>query len=306
MTRSLLLALVALLLVPAALAQSNAETRRVVLVNGTVLVGTVADETADPVVVVTADGVEQRVPRAQVAEITPLLDGRFTRYDPANTRLFFSPTARSLGAGSKRFSAYYLFPSMAFGVSDRVDLSAGATIPLISSDGLAIGVNGNLKVTVVEREGFAAAIGGSLSLPLSTEASPPGAFGTIYALGTFGGEASSVTVGAYGAFLTSFEENTDSELADGTALLFGYERQLSDRFKFITENYLVLAFVDETVFVAPNDFKTRTSVETAFGTLTGVRFFGDKLAADLAVALGAVDGQFSTIPIPYLGLSYTF
>ena len=306
MPRLLLLAFVALGLASAAQAQSGPDTRRVVLTNGTILVGTIEDESADPIVVFTADGVEQRVPRSRIAEITPLLDGRFTRYDPANTRLFFSPTARSLGSGTKRFSAYYLFPSMAFGVSDRVDLSAGATVPLISSEGAAIGVNGNLKVTVVERDGFAAAVGGSLSLPLSTEAAPPGAFGTIYALGTFGGETSSVTVGAYGAFLTSFEDSADSELADGTALLLGYERQLSDRFKFITENYLVLAFVDDTVFDGSGNSTTETSVETGFGTLTGVRFFGDKLAADLAVALGAVDGQFSTVPIPYLGLSYTF
>ena len=34
--------------------------------------------------------------------------------------------------------------------------------------------------------------------------------------------------------------------------------------------------------------------------------FGDKLAADIAVALGGADGEFATVPIPYLGLSYTF
>ena len=298
MTRSLLLALVALALAPAALAQTSTDTRRVVLVNGTVLVGTVADEDADPVVILTADGVEQRVPRAQIAEITPLLDGRFTRYDPAGTRLFFSPTARSLGAGRKRFSAYYLFPSLAVGVTDRVDLSGGATIPLISTGGAAIGLNGNVKVTLVERDGFAAAIGGNLLLPLSTEASPPGAFGTVYALGTFGGEAGAVTVGAYGAFLTSFEDDVDSELADGTALLLGFERQISDRFKFISENYVVLVFSE--------DFQGERTTDFGFGTLTGVRFFGDQLAGDIAVALGAAEGEFSTIPIPYLGLSYTF
>lgn len=302
----LLLPLVALLLAPAVLAQSG-EVRRVVLLDGTVLVGTIDDEAADPLVVRTRGGIEQRVPRAQVDEIGPLLDGRFTRYDPARTRLFFSPTARSLSAGQKRFSAYYLFPSLAVGVTDRVDLSAGATVPFVSSEGAAIGLNGNVKVTLVERDGFAAALGGSLSVPLSTEEAPPGAFGTVYALGTFGGEAGAVTVGAYGAFLTSFDDAVDSELADGTALLLGFERQLSDRFKFITENYLVLAFVDDIEFDYNTGERTVTSsTETAFGTLTGVRFFGDQLAADLAVALGAVDGSFSTIPVPYLGLSYTF
>lgn len=310
MSRFVPAALVALLalaaLAPAASAQSN-DARRVVLVDGTVIVGVVVDESADPVVIRTANGVEQRVPRSQVVEITELLDGRFTRYDPARTRLFFSPTARSLGAGAKRFSAYYLFPSLAVGLSDRVDLSFGSTIPLVSSEGAFLGLNGNAKVTLIEQDGFAAALGGSVSIPLSTEDTPPGVFGTIYALTTIGGEAGAVTLGAYGFYVTSFEDGVDSELGDGAALLLGLERQLSDRFKFISENYVVLAFVEDDEFdPSTGGSRTVNSTEALFGTLTGVRFFGDRLAADIAVALGAYEGEFSTIPIPYLGMSYTF
>lgn len=298
MARLVLPFLLALVVLASVAQAQSADVRRVVLVNGDVLVGVVVDETADPVVIRTEAGVEQRVPRAQVVEITPLLDGQFTRYDPARTRLFFSPTARSLGAGAKRFSAYYIFPSVAFGLTDRFDISIGSTIPLISSEIVALGLNGNAKLTVVQSDGFAAAVGGSVTVPISTEASPPGAIGTVYAVATIGGEASALTVGAYGLYLVSFEDDIDSDFANGTALLLGFDRQLSDRFKLVSENYAVLAFSE--------DFSGRNETEVLFGTLTGVRFFGDQLAADIAVALGAVDGSFSTVPIPYLGLSYTF
>lgn len=293
MTR-LLLPLVALLLTSAAVhAQSPDGVRRIVLLNGDVYVGTIADETADPVVVVTASGVEQRIPRAQIAEISPLLSGRFTRYDPARTRLFVSPTARSLGSGAKRFSAYYIFPSLAFGVSDRVDLSLGSTIPLVSSDGAFVALNGNVKATVFQDGGVAAAVGASATVPLASGASVPGAVGTVYALATFGSPARAVTVGVYGGYVLSFQDGDESDFANGTALLVGFESQISDRFKFVSENYAVLAFGEDDTGVL-------------LGTLTGIRFFGDQLAADVAVAIGAADGQFSTIPIPYLGLSYTF
>ena len=95
----------------------------------------------------------------------------------------------------------------------------------------------------------------------------------------------------------SLDEGVESDVANGTALLLGLERQISDRFKLVSENYAFVAFADDEI---GND------TEVAFGTLTGVRFFGDQLAADIAVALGAYDGEFSTVPIPYLGMSYTF
>lgn len=285
------LAALVLLLAPTASAQDNADLRRVVLTNGDVLVGTVADESADPVVLTTSAGIEQRIPRDQIEEIGPLLDGRFTRYDPARTRLFVSPTARSLGAGNRRFSAYYVFPSVAFGVNERLDVSVGSTIPLIGVglDGEALVVlNGNAKVTLVEGEGFAAAVGGNALVPVSSSEGVPGVGGAVYGLATFGGDAGAVTLGAFGVYATDFE---DGVFGNGMAILVGLERQVSDQFKVISENYLLVPFEDQGVGI---------------GTLTGVRFFSDRLAADAAVAFGGADGDFTTIPIPYLGLSYTF
>jgi len=270
----------------------GAPPKRVILVDGTVITGTIVDESADPVVVIGANGVEQRIPRARIDEITDLLQGRFTRYDPARTRLFFSPTARSLGSGVKRFSAYYLFPSLAVGVNDRIDISGGATIPFVSSDSEAfVLLNANAKVTLTESDGLATAVGGSALVPLASGEDIPGIGGTFYGIVTIGNDASAITLGAYGFYVTDFGDI--SEVGNGTALMVGLEKQISDRFKLVSENYVFVALDDDVD-------------GTLFGSLTGVRFFGDKLAADIAVALGVADGEFSTIPIPYLGLSYTF
>src|SRR5690606_16322132 len=100
-------------------AQERDDLRRVVLVNGDTYVGTVADEGADPLVVVTTDGVVRQFRREQVALVAPLIRGRFFRTDPVKTRLFFAPTARTLGGGAFRGDIVYVFPSVTAGLSDR-------------------------------------------------------------------------------------------------------------------------------------------------------------------------------------------
>ena len=122
MPRLLVAAFAALLAVPALQAQTD-ELRRVVLIDGSVLVGFVEDETADPVVILSESGVEQRVPRAQIATIAPLIDGRFFRVDPTRTRLILTPTGRTLGAGRTRVGTLlYIIPQATVGLNDRVDL----------------------------------------------------------------------------------------------------------------------------------------------------------------------------------------
>jgi hypothetical protein len=280
------LPLLALLLLASAAHAQSTETRRVVLTDGTVLVGTIADENADPVVVVTANGVEQRVERSRIREITGLIAGRFTRLDPSRTRLFISPTGRSLGQGNKRFSAYYIFPSIAFGVTDRVDVSVGSTIPLITSEGAGLALNVNGKAQLVPMDNGGIAVGTSALIPVSTEGGIPGFLGTIYGVGTFGNETTGVTLGVTGAYVTDLE---DGEFGNGVAVLVGVDHQISNSFKLISEN---LIFVNEG-----------DNVALLSG---GVRIFGDQLAGDAAVALFAASGEFATIPVPYLGVSYTF
>ena len=263
------------------------EQRRVLLTDGTVFIGTVVDEAADPLVVVTDNGVEQRIPRARVAEVAPLYAGRFTRLDPNRTRLFLAPTGRTLGRGAGRFSTYTFLPSVAFGVTDRLDLSGGASIPAVSSEGFAMAVNGNAKLQLARiGEGGGVALGTNVVVPLSSGEGVPGLAGTAYGVATIGSETSAFTVGAAGFYGTDFE---DVAVGEGVALLVGYERQLSSSVKLLTEDYL---FVGDGV---------EAGVLSA-----GVRFFGDRLAADLAVLALVTGEEFLVSPFPYVGFAYNF
>lgn len=283
-----LLALLSLLLsVSAAQAQSDAELRRVVLVDGTVLVGTVDNESADPVVVRTRDGVEQRVPRARIAEITGLIDGRFERIDPTRTRTLLSPTGRTLGAGARRVGTlFYVVPNASVGLTDRVDVSGTALISFGGDAGAFLPILG-AKVGLVDTGSFAAAVGTQVAMPVSGDNA--GIVFTPYAAATLGDEIRSVTFGATG-FLGGAIGEGDLQAADGVVLQGSGEVQVSNRLKLLGE-VLVPAFSGE-------------GTEGAL-VLSGLRVFGEQFSIDVFgfVALG--DGSpYGFAPVA--NFSYTF
>src|SRR5690606_9303778 len=110
-------------------------------------------------------------------------------------------------------------------------------------------------------------------------------------VGTFGSSANGLTIGAVGFY--GGRSVGDLDAADGIALLGGYESQPSTSGQFRTENY---------VFI----------LDGGNGVINGVglRFFGDRLAADLAiVGIGGSSEDFDEyeiIPVPYFGFAYNF
>ena len=280
MPRLILSALVALLLAPAVLAQSSDPLRRVVLVNGDVYVGTVADETADPVVVRTTDGIERSFPRAQVEEISPLIRGRFFRTDPVRTRLTIAPTARTLGAGDVRADFY---PSITVGLGDRVDgLATGYFV--VGGDAAAsplLGVKGQVYAT----ERAQVALGTSAAFvfdgdDLSVLAIP-------YGVVTLGDETRAVSFGAGGFF----GGNTDGDFEVANSVVFGVggEVQINNGVKLFVEALTLAGSEDSGLLVIP-----------------GVRLFGDRFAFDI---IGFLATDFEDVigfaPIP-ARLSYRF
>ncbi len=285
MPRLLLLALAALCLASAAHAQSGPDTRRVVLTNGTILVGTVADETADPVVIVTRDGVEQRVPRAQVAEITPLIGGRFFRVDPTRTRLVLSPTGRTLGRGRTRVGTLvYIVPNATVGVSDRIDLSGTAFIGFGGDDFAFVPVVGG-KVGLVDTGTFAAAVGTNVGLAFG--GGDEAALITPYAAMTVGSETRSASASVTG-FVGGDLGAGDFETADGVLLSFGGEAQVNNGVKLLVD---VLATVGEG--------------DDGVALLPGVRLFGDRYSVDVFGAIGIADGDVIGFA-PFANFAFTF
>lgn len=165
--------LLALLCAPSLSAQETppdtAEVRRLVLTDGSIYVGRVVDAEADPVVIVTDDGLRREFPQARVEEITPLINGRFFRTDPVRTSHIVAPTAHTQGAGNTRLNLSLLGPGVTIGLTDRLDLTASGY--LIAADEFAVSPLVGLKGQVVRSENIQVALGVSAPRSPSGKAS---------------------------------------------------------------------------------------------------------------------------------------
>jgi hypothetical protein len=292
---------------PAAPADSAAgPLLRLTLIDGTVLVGTVVREDSAAVVVRTVGGADLTVPAAQVARRRPyegtVEGGRLVRYDPNRTRLLFAPTARALGRGQGYVADYYLvLPFVAYGVTDRVNIAGGTVlVPFLAGRVLYAAP----KVTFVSQPTVDVAAGAFLGYAnindlfggdcLPEEEGGCGAdvdgsafAGIAYAVGTFGGPRRAVTVGAGVPF-------AEGEVGAGVLLMLGGELQLSNSVKLLTENYVPL---------------TAHGVEDALVS-GGIRFFGERLAADFAlvtVASAFTPDELTAFPFfPFVSFAYSF
>lgn len=280
---ALLLALIGV--VSVAQAQSDA-LRRVVLADGTTLVGYVADEDADPVVLTTESGVEQRIPRVQVVEITPLIGGRFFRLDPTRTRLVLSPTGRTLGGGRTRVGTLlYIVPNATVGLSDRVDVG-GTLFFSFGSDYLSAVPVVGVKLGVVDTGTFALAVGGNVGTALGEDTD--GTFiATPYVAATVGDAVRSLSASVTG-FVGASLSAGDVEAADGVLLAVGGEVQLNNGVKLLADAGVPIGEGTSGVLLAP-----------------GVRLFGDRYSVDLFGGVYVGDGEFGGFA-PIANFAFTF
>lgn len=204
--------------------------------------------------------------------------GTFVRADPNNTRLFFGPTARPLGAGDGYISTFEIFvPFVAYGVGSRTTV-AGGTIPL---PGLFFKVFYVApKVTVLNRQKASVAVG-----VLHGSVVDEGSGGIAYGVGTFGDTEAAVTAGIGFAYATGVG------FSERPALIVGGEYQVSNSVKLISENYVLVG--EET-----NPILTG-----------GIRLFGSTLAGSLGLATspGFIEEEDVSFPfLPLLSFSYNF
>jgi hypothetical protein len=252
-------------------------TVRVDLVDGSAVVGVIEREDGVAIEIRTATGVVMTIPRAQVKTIASIQGERFFRSDPNQTRLFFAPTGRAAGAGAGYLAFYeVVVPFVAVGVGHAVTLSGGMTI----NPGSERFVYAAPKITVFSRRNTSVALGGIGVALLG--AGDGGMAGLLFGVGTFGPPSASISAGLAFGF-------SDEEIGEKPALMIGGEYQLSNSLKLLTENY---------VFVG---------IEGGVLVSGGLRFFGDKLAADIGLLTFPVlleDSDFFFIP--WLGFAYNF
>jgi hypothetical protein len=246
-----------------------------VLRDGSRLFGTIDNEDEDQVVLHTNAGTVVAAKRADIASLKQVtgevVDGRFLPPDPNATRLFFGPTGRTLARGQTYLGVYeFVMPFVQVGITDR--LSIGGGTPLV------FGLEEwdrpfwvTPKLQVVNRKRTQIAIGTFHVFDTHGDGG-----GVGYVVGTHGGSSSSFTVGggvAYG-------------VGGGRAgvVMAGGERQVRRNLKLISENYL---------------WKNGHGIASG-----GVRFFGERLSADLAI--GIPIGVDDLVGFPVLNFVYVF
>jgi hypothetical protein len=248
--------------------------------DGSLFVGRLLRATVDTVYFVSAGG-PITVPRSAVLELRQvgkgaMRQGIYWAPNPNETRLFIAPTGRMLAQGEGYFSDTYLFLLLfAGGLTSNFTLGGGLSI-VPSNDFFTNNIYYiTPKIGLVQTPSVNVAAGAFIGFAgWDIDGSEDiGSFGILYGVATLGSSDGSFSFGsglAYGG----------GDWADRPIVMLGGEKRISRRMSLVTENYIL-----------PGESNAAVSY--------GVRFFGEKLAVDLAFwnAFGSdVDPIFPGIP----------
>lgn len=241
----------------------------VVLADGSELVGRILDERKGLIRLELTSGDVIELQRSRLREVRPLdgrwVDGTIWRPDPNATRLFFAPTGRSIEQGRGYLSVYeVIMPFLAVGVTDRITVAGGTPLIFGDSDSRVFWLAP--KVQVVRAPRVTAAVGALHFLVTG----PGESIGIAYAVATFGSRDQALTTGLGLGY-------SGSDLAEEPVVMLGGEVRASRSVKLITENYVIAA---EGALVSG-----------------GLRFFGERLTADLGLIVPVVSGATAAFPL---------
>lgn len=201
---------------------------------------------------------------------------KHSRNNPGKSRLFFSPTARTLEAGKGYFSVHEVFfPFISIAAADIIELDGGISVyPEGDKNYYFLGS----KFQFYSSKNISAAAGlAYLGIFKKSDVALLG-----YGIVTLSNEEMGVTLG-YGSNLLHQRKNDLSGL-----FIVGGDILISDFVKLISENYLLLEGDRTTVVYS-----------------SGVRFFGENLAADIGF-FGAIDSSKGWPFLPWISFSINF
>ena len=276
--------LAAIVVLPnAAIAQDDSTQAKpleqIILKDGSEIVGRVESETATTLTVRSLSDVVATIPKDQIQSRAPFsgyVEGtKIFRNDPSGSRLFFGPTARTLKAGRGYFSVYEIFfPAVGVGITDWFDISGGLSLfPGAEQQIYYLGA----KVVPIQLTNFC--LGGGVTF-LNVTGNPEdfdGA-GILHVIGTYGTEKAALTVGLGWGF-------SGSDISNNPVFMLGGEFRLSSSIKFISENWF-----------SPSSDAQLISF--------GLRFFGERLAADFGLWYPMEGGTEGFPLIPWIGFTY--
>ena len=244
------------------------ELFELVLKDGSRLFGTIERQDDQEVVFRTQSGATITARRQDIVSLRVvkgrLEQGEFVRTDLHRSRLFFAPTGRSLEKGQVSVGVFqFIAPFVQVGVTDSFSMGGGTPLLFgIEDFDRPFWVTPKLRVFNSER---AQAAVGVLHVFDTSEGDSAG---IAYGVGTFGTSDNAVTVGAGLAY------SGDSR---GGIVMVGGERRVHRSLKLITENYV---------------WKNGDGILSG-----GVRFIGERLSADLALAVPIGAGDLFAFPV---------
>jgi hypothetical protein len=244
-----------------------------VLNDGTRAYGRIENESDTDVVFRTTSGDAVSASKKRIVSLRPVLGrvvrGEFRREDPNGTRLAFGPTARAVPRGEAYLGVYQgIAPFVQVGVTDRFSIGGGT--PLVFS------------FTDWDRPYWI-----TPKLQVYSGQSTTAAVGLFH--GFAGDENAGIAYGVItkenpgGAFTLGAGLGYNSDGGTSAVAMVGGELPARRNIKWITENY---------------------AFKGALVTSGGVRFFGERLAADLVIAVAFVDQ--GTFAFPVVNFVYRF
>lgn len=253
---------------------------KITLTDNSVLIGKILSRNDSIIVFKSTSGLQAEIKSDLIKETEYLRgeiqNGKYIRYDPSGSRLFFSSTARTPKAGSGYFSVYeLLFPFFSISATDFLMISGGISIIPGATEQLIFIAP---KIRFFNSENFCAA-GGVLYINIPDDVDD--AF-LGYGVFTIGTKRGGFTVG-YG---TNISNNGGDDLSG--LLILGGDVQLSNSVKLISENYIPIGTDESNIIYS-----------------FGIRFFGDNISADLGF-FGVTEESSGWPFIPWVGFSYNF
>ena len=239
-----------------------------VLRDGSRMYGVIDREDPGEVVFKTQAGALVTAKRSEIATLTKVTgtmhEGEFMPPDPNATRVFFAPTGRSLARGQTYLGVYeFIMPFIQVGVTDRFSIGGGTPLFFgIDESERPFWITPKLQVLKTASTDVAVGV-----LHAFNAGGDGG--GVAYAVSTSGHSRGSFTIGGGVAY------GNDGGRAG--LVMVGGERQVRRNLKVMTENYL---------------WKNGNGVASA-----GVRFFGQRLSADLALGIPIGTDEFIAFPI---------
>jgi hypothetical protein len=204
--------------------------------------------------------------------------------DPNYSRLLFGPTGRPLKKGDGYFSDYELvFPGVAFGLTDNVSLAGGLSIiPGLGFDEQVFYVSPRVGWNLGEKASVS--VGGLYAAVPADDDLDDLVIGFV--VGTFGDRHRSLSVGVGVAY---------PYLSDGASpapiVMVGGTVTVSRSVALVSENWLIMA----------DHFDL---AEQPFGL--GVRFFGDRLSADVGLVIVPANLGDAEGLLPWASITYHF